>query len=48
MDWVFLVSVEASGGVLVMWDRRLVEKLQEFVGDYTVACSFRSVEDNFL
>ncbi|XP_042950267.1 uncharacterized protein LOC122282377 [Carya illinoinensis] len=38
----------ASGGVLVMWDQRVVEKLEEFVGMFTVACSFRSVIDGYM
>ena len=31
-----------------MWDKRVVEKIEDFVGEYSVACSFKSVEDNFL
>ena len=27
LDWLYLGSIGASGGVLVMWDRRMVEKL---------------------
>lgn len=41
MDW-------ASGGVLVMQDRRVMDKIEEFVGAYSVACSFKRVEDNFM
>lgn len=26
----------------------MVEKVEEFVGDYSMACSFRSLEDNLL
>ncbi|KAG6659987.1 hypothetical protein CIPAW_03G074300 [Carya illinoinensis] len=48
VDWVYLASNGASGEVVVMWDRRVVEKLEEFIGRYTVACSFKSVSDNFL
>lgn len=48
MDWAFLASDETSGGVLITWDRWVVEKLEEFIKNYTIACSFRSVEDNVL
>ncbi|KAG6637440.1 hypothetical protein CIPAW_11G178800, partial [Carya illinoinensis] len=48
VDWVYLASNGASGGILVMWDKRVVVKMEEFIGDYTVACSFEMVEDNFL
>ena len=32
MDWLYLGFVGASGGVLLMWDNRVVEKLEEAVG----------------
>lgn len=28
-----------------MWDRRVMEKIEECVGEFTIACSFRNVED---
>lgn len=48
VDWVYMASNGALGGVVVMWDRRVVEKMKEFIGRYTVACSFKSVSKNFL
>lgn len=36
-----------SGGVLVLRDKR-VEFIDEFVRDYSVACSFKIIEDGFL
>ncbi|KAG2671361.1 hypothetical protein I3760_14G131900 [Carya illinoinensis] len=48
VDWVYLAAKGASGGILVMWDRRVVEKIEEFVGVYLVACSFTSVADDFM
>jgi hypothetical protein len=38
----------ASGGILIMWDRWVVEKIDECVGRYTVACSLRNTKDNFV
>jgi len=46
-DWCYLPSSGASGGILLMWDRRVVEKLEAHVGAYVVACSFRNCADNF-
>ncbi|KAG6657151.1 hypothetical protein CIPAW_04G070100 [Carya illinoinensis] len=43
-----LASDEASGGVLVIWDRRVMVKLEEFIGENIVACSSRNVDDNYL
>ena len=30
-----------------MWDRWMVEKIEECVGNFVVACSFRSLIENF-
>ncbi len=38
---------EASGGILLMWDRRVVEKTNECVGEFAVACSLWNIEDHF-
>jgi len=37
----------ASSGILLMWDMRVVEKIEVHVGEFVVACSFRSVDDDF-
>ncbi|XP_041002875.1 uncharacterized protein LOC121248468 [Juglans microcarpa x Juglans regia] len=31
-----------------MWDQRVVEKKEEFIGAFSIACSFKSVSDGFL
>ncbi|KAG6646425.1 hypothetical protein CIPAW_07G008100 [Carya illinoinensis] len=48
VDWAYLASNGASGGIVVLWDRRVVERVEEFIGNYTVACSFKSIADNYL
>uniref|UniRef100_A0A2N9HJW1 Reverse transcriptase domain-containing protein n=1 Tax=Fagus sylvatica TaxID=28930 RepID=A0A2N9HJW1_FAGSY len=35
----------ASGGILIMWDRRVVEKMDSAVGQYSISCKFRNVLD---
>lgn len=47
MDWVYLGSVGVFGGVLVMWDRRAVDKVEEAVGHFSVSCKFKNVIDHF-
>lgn len=47
MNWTFLGSNGASCGMLVLWDRRVMEKEEDFIGEFTVTCSFRNVEDSF-
>ena len=42
-----LESEGASGGVLIMWDKRATE-VQEWVkGQYSISCRFRNVQDQF-
>lgn len=41
--WVFLTS----GEVIVMWDKRIVELIEECIGEFSVACLFKKVEDEF-
>jgi hypothetical protein len=47
VDWVNLGSRRALEGILLMWDRRLVEKIEEYVERYVVAYVVRSVTTNF-
>jgi hypothetical protein len=50
VDWCYLASRGASGGILLIWDRslrRVVEKIEVYVGEFVVACSFRNVDDDF-
>jgi hypothetical protein len=47
-EWCHMDSCGASGGILLMWDRRVVSKIEVCLGNFVVACSFRNVEDGFL
>nr|XP_023925825.1 uncharacterized protein LOC112037243 [Quercus suber] len=47
VDWSYLGSCGASGGVLLIWDTRVVDKVEEAVGRFTVSCKFKSVVDHF-
>jgi hypothetical protein len=47
VDWIYLGARGASGGILLMWDRRVVEKIEDCVGRFVVACLFRSVTENW-
>lgn len=46
-DWVFLGLIGSFGGILVLWDRRVVEKWRRAVGCFSVSCRFKNVADNF-
>uniref|UniRef100_A0A2N9FKE1 Uncharacterized protein n=1 Tax=Fagus sylvatica TaxID=28930 RepID=A0A2N9FKE1_FAGSY len=43
VDWLYCGSDGASGGVVVMWDTRVVEKIDETVGHFSISCKFHSV-----
>jgi exonuclease III len=47
VDWCYSASRGAFGGILILWDKRVMEKIKERVGEFTVACSFRKVENGF-
>jgi hypothetical protein len=47
VDWCYLDSRGALGGVLIMWDKNMVEKINECVREFTLAVTFRNVEDHY-
>jgi len=46
VDWCCLDASGASGGILILWDKRVVEKVDVCVGVFTLAVSFRNVADH--
>ena len=48
MDWVALDADQMAGGVLIMWDRRVLEKLEVLVGLFLVSVQWKGVEDGFI
>ncbi|XP_042952212.1 uncharacterized protein LOC122289294 [Carya illinoinensis] len=46
--WTTLDSKGASGGILVMWDKRAVNLVEECIGEFSLACSFSNVDDDFV
>jgi hypothetical protein len=47
-DWCHNPSIGASRGILLMWDKRVVEKIEVCTGEFVAAASFRSVNDDFV
>ena len=47
VDWLFVGSNGASGGILLLWDNRSLQKIDEALGLYTASCKFRSVSSGF-
>ena len=48
MDWAVLDADQTTGGVLIMWDRRVLEKLEVLVGLFSVSIQWKGVEDGFI
>ena len=48
VEWCHVASDGASGGILLMWDRRAVTKLNVYLGSFVAACSFRNVDDGLV
>lgn len=42
-----LPSSGASSGILLLWDKRVVETIEVYVGEYVVTCSFKNIADDF-
>ena len=47
IDWLYLGFKGASGGILFMWDRRVVEKIEEAVGFFSISCRFKNINNQF-
>ena len=47
VDWCCLASKGASSNILIMWNRRVVEKIDECVGKFILVVLFRNFEDHF-
>ena len=43
-----MASQRASGGILLMWDRRVVSEIEVCLGGFVAACFFRNVDDGLV
>ena len=48
MDWVALNADQTADGILIMWDRRVLEKLEVLVGLFSVLVQWKGVENGFI
>ena len=46
-DWVALDAVNTTGGVLLMWDKRMVEQVDVVKGKFSVSCLWKGLVDGF-
>jgi hypothetical protein len=43
VDWVCLDSYGTSRVIMILWDKRVVEKIENCIGVYTLAIKFRNI-----
>lgn len=48
VDWVALDAVQTAGGVLLMWDSRVLERLEFLVGSFSVSVRWQGLGDSFI
>ncbi|RVW38098.1 hypothetical protein CK203_095113 [Vitis vinifera] len=48
LGWVSLDARGTTGGVLVLWDKRVLEGLEVEVGSFSISCHFRNCEEGFV
>ena len=48
MDWVALEDNRTAGGALIMWDKRVLEKMEAIVGTFLVSVKWQRVVDGFI
>jgi hypothetical protein len=47
-NWCCVPSIGALGGILLMWDKRVVKKVEAYTGEFVAAVFFRNVDDDFV
>ena len=47
VDWVALDASNTVGGILLMWDTRVVQKVDVMVGQFSVSCYWQGLADGF-
>ena len=48
VGWVALDVVNTAGGVLLMWDKRMLEMTDSVVDTFSVSCCWKGITDGFV
>ena len=48
VDWAVLDANQMARGVLIMWDRRVLETLEVLMGSFLMSVQWKGVEDGFI
>ena len=47
IDWVALDAINTAGGILLMWNTWVVEKIDAVIGQFSVSCYWHGLVDDF-
>ena len=48
VDWAVLEADQTAGGILIMWDKRVLDKVEVMVGAFSISVKWQGVEDGFI
>ena len=48
MDWAVLEADRTAGGILLKWDKRVLDKVEVMVGTFSVSVKWQGVGDGFI
>ena len=48
MDWAVLEADRTASDILIMWDKRVLDKVEVMVGTFSGLVKWQGVEDNFI
>jgi len=47
VEQIHLPSMGRSGGIIILWNPKILELVDSRIGSFSVSCKFKSLEDNF-
>ena len=47
VGWEAVNAVNIAGGILLMWDKRVLDKTDSHLGTFSVSCTWKGVVDGF-
>ena len=47
VGWEVVNVVNTAGGILLIWDKRVLDKIDSHIGNYFVSCKWKGVVDGF-
>lgn len=47
VDWVELKTCGTSGGIIIIWDKRMWNCIDSHQGNYTITCMLESLQEDF-